>query len=172
MNEEKNKAEISALDSTDGAKKWTLPEEWMELLRLIATLAVCAAMIALYHIYAGPKPVKFVVLDINFIVDAKQMQFTAMLAKPGIVDADREAALDMVKSMEGELRSALDEYRVECGCEVLVKAAALTSSGMPDITKQIASKMGITETSLALAKAQVRQSIEGAKGGSAVAPQK
>jgi hypothetical protein len=143
------------------AKKFMVREEMMEVIRLIAILAVCAGMIGLYHIYIAPKPTKFV-LDVNFIVESKQMQFTAMLAKPGVVDADREAALEMVKSMEGELRTALDEYRSECACEVLVKAAAMTSANMPDITKQIAERMGINAQSLAAAKAQVRASIEAA----------
>jgi hypothetical protein len=146
--------------AAEPSRKFVVSEEVMQVFRLIATLALVVLMFALYHLYLVPKPTKFAVLDLNFIVEAKQMQFTAMLAKPGVVDADREAALELVKNMEGQLKTALDEYRAECQCEVLVKAAALTSGGMPDITTQIAQKMGITSDSLSQAKAQVRQSIE------------
>lgn len=126
-----------------------------------ATIGVAALVgsIALYHNYFAPKPMRLAVLDINYIVEAKEMQFTALIAKPGVTEADRKQAMDLVAGVEPELKRILAEVRQECGCEILVKAAALTSGHIPDITKNVAERMKIDEASVLAAKLQIRQSL-------------
>lgn len=127
---------------------------------LVAGLLLVAGALTVYHLNFAPKQVRFAVLDLNFIMEAKELEFTAMLSSPGVTDVERKNALALVSNIEPDLRRVVADVRKECKCEILIKAAALTSSELPDITKIVAERMGVTEASLSASKSQLKAAIE------------
>lgn len=140
----------------DSGTWWLTP-----IIALIAGIALVAGGLYVYHTRFAYKPVKFAVLDINKIVDSKELIFTALLSKPGVTEEDRKAALDLVAKIEPELQTVLAGLRQECDCEILVKAAALSSPNIPDLTMVVAERMKITEADLSQAKETIKKSMVG-----------
>lgn len=151
--------EVVIVDPTlpvvSSTKWWIAPMAY-----LFTGLLVMVGSFAVYHINFAPKAVRFAVLDLNFIMEAKELEFTAMLSSPGVTDVERKNALSLVSNIEPELRRVVADVRKECKCEILIKAAALTSSELPDITKIVAERMGVTEASLSASKSQLKAAIE------------
>ena len=54
----------------------------------------------------------------------------------------------------------LDEIRTECNCELLVKAAALTSDRIPDYTSEVASRLKLTEEAVNKAREDIRSAMQ------------
>ncbi len=141
------------------AQRW-----WVAPLITVAAMTICVVgSLGIYHQYFVPRPVKFALLDLHYIIDAKEIEFTSMLASPSVTEAERKKAMDLVSGIEPELKKVLAQVRVDCGCEILVKAAALTSSNIPDITKQVADLMKINADEIIKAKERIRQNINGSQ---------
>lgn len=130
---------------------------------LVAVLVLIVGALTVYHISFARKPIKLAVLDLNFIMEAKELEFTAMLSRPNVTDVERKNALALVAGIEPDLRRVVAEVHKECQCEILIKAAALASDQLPDITKVVADRMGVNEASLSAAKTQLKASLEAAK---------
>ena len=143
-------------DADDESRTWWLAP----LAALFAGVALVASGLYVYHTKFAHKPVKFAVFDLNKVVDSKELIFTAMLSKPGVTDEDRKVALDLVAKIEPELQAVLAEIRQECGCEILVKAAAMSSPNIPDLTMVVAQRMKITEADLSQAKETIMKSMQ------------
>jgi hypothetical protein len=140
-------------------QKWWVTPMWA----VLGAVACIVGSLTVYHQYFAPRQVKFALLDLHHIVDAKEIEFTSMLAKPNVTDDDRKRAMDMVAGIEPQLKQVLAQVRSECGCEILVKAAALTSDNIPDITSRVAELMKINDQDLAKAREAIRRNITGAK---------
>ena len=135
---------------------------WVAPLTTVAAVTACmVGSLSIYHQYFAPKPLNFAVLDLHYIVDAKEVEFTSMLASPSVTDDERKKALDLVAGIEPQLKQVLDQVRRECECEILVKAAALSSTKIPDVTKRVADLMNINAENVAKAKEQIRRNING-----------
>ncbi len=151
--------EVVIVDPTlpvEGPTRW-----WIAPMAYLFTgLFVVVGCLVVYHINFAPKAVRFAVLDLNFIMEAKELEFTAMLSNPGVTDVERKNALALVSNIEPDLRRVVADIRKECQCEILIKAAALTSNELPDITKMVAERMGVTEASLSASKSQLKAAIE------------
>jgi hypothetical protein len=144
-------------ETTGEAQRW-----WVAPLVTIATVAVVVVgSLYIYHQIFASKPMKFAVLDLHYIIDAKEVEFTAILASPSVTDDERKKAMDLVSGIEPQLKDVLSQVRAECGCEILVKAAALSSTSLPDITKRVGELMGINPENVAQAKEQIRRNING-----------
>ena len=154
--------ETPTTDHQEASKQITVDIQrwWVAPLVTVAAVTICmVGSLSIYHKYFVPRPLKFAVLDLHYIIDAKEIEFTSMLARPSVTDDDRKKAMDLVSAIEPQLKQVLAQVRTECECEILVKAAALTSSGIPDITKQVANLMKIDEADVAKAKERIRQNI-------------
>lgn len=157
--------ETSVTDNQDASEN--LPAEaqrwWVAPLVTVASVAACMiGSLSIYHQYFAPQPLKFAVLDLHYIIDAKEVEFTSMLASPSVTDDERKKAMDLVSGIEPQLKEVLSQVRTECKCEILVKAAALASDKIPDITKRVADLMNINAENVAKAKDQIRRNINGA----------
>ena len=139
---------------TDAQRWWVSP-----MINVTAITACMLASLVIYHHYFAHRPVKFALLDLHYIIDAKEIEFTSMLANPSVTDAERKKAMDLVSGIEPELKKVLAQVRMECECEILVKAAALTSSNIPDVTKQVADLMKINADEIVKAKEKIRHNI-------------
>lgn len=140
----------------DTQRWWVAP-----LITVTAITACMVGSLSIYHQYFAPNPVNFAVLDLHYIVDAKEVEFTSMLASPSVTDDERKKAMDLVSGIEPQLKQVLDQVRAECECEILVKAAALSSTKIPDITKRVADLMNINAENVTKAKEQIRRNING-----------
>lgn len=156
--------ETSITDSPDASEQTPAEAQRWWVAPLITVAAVTACMIgslSIYHQYFVPQPLKFAVLDLHYIIDAKEVEFTSMLASPSVTDDERKKAMDLVSGIEPQLKQVLNQVRSECECEILVKAAALSSAKIPDITKRVADLMNINAENVAKAKEQIRRNING-----------
>lgn len=138
------------------------PALWwlMPLATVVIGATALVGSFAVYHQYFAVKPMRLAVLDINFILEAKELEFTSVLSRPGVTDADRKAALERVAKIEPELRRVVAEVRKECGCEILVKAAAISSEQILDVTGTVAARMQINEASVAGARKDLLNALE------------
>jgi hypothetical protein len=139
----------------------SVAQRWWVIPLMSAVLMEMALLGSLfvYHQQFAPRPIKFVVLDLHRIVDAKQLEFTSILTRPGVNEDDRSKALELVGEIEPQLKRALKLVREECNCQILVKAAALTSEEIPDVTQKVATLMNISDSNLAQAKEQIKRNI-------------
>lgn len=148
------------------------PKWWLAPMGyLVAGLVMMIGVVTVYHISFARKPVRLAVLDLNFIMEAKELEFTAMLSRPGVTDVERKNALALVAGIEPDLRRVVAEIHKECQCEILIKAAALTSDQLPDITKVVADRMGVTESSLSVSRAQLKAALEAGRSDAPKAAQ-
>ena len=153
--------------STDKGIEPSAQRWWVAPVMSMAGVVVCIiGSLSIYHHYFAPRPQKFAVLDLHHIVEAKEIEFTAMLGKPNVNDDDRKRAMDLVAGIEPQLKQVLIQVRAECDCEILVKAAALTSDNIPDITKHVAKLMKINDQELAKAREMIRRNLVGSGSGS------
>lgn len=142
-------------ETSEEAQRW-----WVAPLVTISAVAVVVVgSLYIYHQIFASKPTRFAVLDLHYIIDAKEVEFTAILASPSVTDDERKKAMDLVSGIEPQLKEVLSQVRNECGCEILVKAAALSSTNLRDITKRVAELMGINPENVAQAKEQIRRNI-------------
>jgi hypothetical protein len=156
--------DASITDSQDASEQIRVEAQrwWVAPLVTVAAATAClVGSLSIYHQYFAPKPMHFAVLDLHYILDAKEIEFTSMLASPSVTDDERKKAMDLVSSIEPQLKQVLDQVRRECECEILVKAAALSSTKIPDITKRVADLMNINAENVAKAKEQIRRNING-----------
>lgn len=155
-------ATVATIDVPEIAGKespwWLAPAGY-----LFAVLVLIVGALTVYHISFARKPLRLAVLDLNFIMEAKELEFTALLSRPGVTDVERKNALALVASIEPDLRRVVAEVHKECQCEILIKAAALASDQLPDITKVVADRMGVNEASLTASKAQLKASLDSTK---------
>lgn len=138
------------------------PGRWWlaPLFGLLAGVALITASMAIYHRHFAYKPQQLGVVDVSLVVEAKRDIVHAMLAKPGVTELEKQTALDLLVKVEPELRAVLDDIRTECNCELLVKAAALTSDRIPDYTSEVASRLKLTEEAVNKAREDIRSAMQ------------
>lgn len=151
-------------DNQPSSSWWLAP-----LFALLGGLVLAVTSLTIYHRHFAYKPMQLGVVDVSLIVEAKRDIVHAMLAKPDVSDAERQKALDLLVKVEPELRAVIDEIRAECGCELLVKAAALTSDRLPDYTGEVAHRLQVTEEAVKRAREAIQNAMAQA-GGAAVPP--
>lgn len=145
---------LSGQAPAEYSRWWLAP-----LVNTLGAVTFMAASLTVYHFFFAPRPVTFAVLDLHRIVDAKEIEFTAMLSQPNVSEADRKRAMDLVAGIEPQLKQVLNQVRSECGCEILVKAAAMTSGSIQDVTPRVAELMHINEQDVAKARDQLRRNL-------------
>jgi hypothetical protein len=71
--------------------------------------------------------IKLGVIDLAGIVAAKEQQFSALLTKPTVTDAERAQAFEQVKATGASIEQAVAQVRASCQCVLLTKGAVLSS---------------------------------------------
>lgn len=109
---------------------------------LIASL-VSIVVVSLYHVTTRYvlKPPAYVVINLAEVVEAKEKVFTDMLSKPGITDADRGAAYELVKKFGADMEKEVANIQRDCNCMVFVKGALL--AGAEDKTPDLKKRLGL-----------------------------
>lgn len=108
---------------------------------LIVTVVLVASSLLSYHWWARHHGMQRVgVVDIASVVAAKEKEFTALASKPGVTDADRQKAFEMVKSFAADLGAVMKALPDECECLVL-NSAAVVGGNTEDLTPQVMKKL-------------------------------
>lgn len=125
------------------------------LMAAAAAVLTCGAGLWAYHAAFYAPPLRIATVDLDAVVEAKQLQFAEAIGRPGITDAEREGALKLVEGFASELGKAVSELKSECECLVLVKAAVVGASGM-DLTPQLKQKMQVSNVDVEALRARIR----------------
>lgn len=137
---------------------------------VLAAVFVCASAIGLYDWYTKGNG-RFMSVDIQTVMDAKQIEFTELALKAGANDSDREKAIRLAADIPRQLYKVLDEITGECRCVLLVRAAVV-SSRVPDVTDTVLERMGLSKEKVSQARRNVEDQLrESAKvDGAVIAP--
>jgi hypothetical protein len=116
---------------------------------LVSILVTILGQIAYAHY--GPKAVRIATVDINEVMQIKEVQLTVMASKPGVTDKEREAAYDEITKFGSSFEGAIGELQRDCDCLILVRAAVV--KGAEDMTGALKLKLGMGDITLAQALA-------------------
>lgn len=138
-------------------------------LAAMVALVVVLCTLALYHAKFVKPPRTVATIDLDALVAAKEMAFIEQLSRPGIGDADRERAYEMVRSFGRDMDAAIAEAAASCQCDIFVRAAVV---GRPeqDLTDAVGQRVGISMMAVADAKARVRNALTAASPTSGGTP--
>lgn len=148
--------------------------DWGRTLRaffspLPVALLVTAVAVSTYHIaFYAPVP-KIATIDLEAVIEAKQLHFAEIVSRPGASDADREHAMALVDSVAPELNRAVAELVAECGCLVLLKNAVVGHVA-PDLTARLKDKVNVGNVDVAVLRAKLRDNARGPAPSSLPAP--
>lgn len=147
-------AVVAEADAESGASVST----WMLWAKVAFIALSCSIVVAAgYHmLIRGQLPLPIATVDLQSVVEAKELQFTDIVTRAGATDADRDRAYQLVARLGGELEKAVDELRNECKCMVLVRAAVV-GSAPNDLTASLRQKMGVAEVDVAALRERLRQ---------------
>jgi hypothetical protein len=127
----------------------------MPLWMVIASAALVSILVTILgqiaYAHYGPKAVRIATVDINEVMQIKEVQLTVMASKPGVTDKEREAAYDEITKFGSSFEGAIGELQRDCDCLILVRAAVV--KGAEDMTGALKLKLGMGEVTLAQALA-------------------
>lgn len=131
---------------------------WADWGRVAFVSLACSTLVAVgYHMLTrAHAPLPIATVDLQSVVEAKELQFTDIVTRTGATDADRDQAYQLVSKLGGELEAAVNELRRECNCLVLVRAAVV-GSAQSDLTAALRQKMGVAEVDVAALREKLRQ---------------
>lgn len=117
---------------------------WPVLIGLITAILVCAAMVGAYHYYVVvPSKQRIATVDVQEILDVKQLQMTKALLQKDLDDSGRAKIYDDIKEFTGTLEQTISDIQRECACTLLVRAAVVKGDA-PDLTGAVKSRLGMT----------------------------
>jgi len=119
----------------------------------LAALVSCTS-IAVYHVAFAPR-VKMATIDLATVLEASEVLFTEIVAKPGATDADRAAAYELVRQTGPKLDAAIGALQARCGCVLLARPAVI-GSGSIDLTADLKAIMGLDRVDLDASKARLK----------------
>lgn len=111
----------------------------------VALLALGASLLALTLVLRTPAPTTYATIDLNAIVALKEKEFTTLLSKPDVSDAQREQAYELVKAIGPQIEAGIKALHQSCKCVILTRGAVLSGdeAAMPDLTAVLKAKLGI-----------------------------
>jgi hypothetical protein len=111
----------------------------------VAVVAFGLALASIVLALNQPKAPLLGVIDLGGVMQVKEQQFTAMLTKPNITEADRASAFDLVKAVGSQVEGGIRAVRDECKCILLVKGAVITVDhpALTDYTPLLKAKLGM-----------------------------
>lgn len=127
-----------------------------------AFIVVCVALIG--YLKFLDKETKFAVVNIEEIMEAKQIQLASMVAKQGLSDKDRGAAYEMAANFGGDLHEALKKTHQECGCLILTSGAVVSTDTL-NLTGRVKELVGLSGVDINAMKKKIEESMRFAPGG-------
>jgi hypothetical protein len=115
------------------------------LINMLAILILSALLVLAYHHFYVLKaiPPRLVTLDVNEILELKQLESSLNLLKGGTDDKNALALYrnisDFAKTLEAEVR----RLQTECECVLIVRSAVIGSDHMDDLTAILKERVGL-----------------------------
>jgi len=108
---------------------------------VLSVVALMAGSVLAWMAWHARVP-SFSTVDIADVVKEKEAQFTALLSKPSVSDADRQAAYLLVQKLGPEIEQAVARIQRECSCTLLVKSAVVAGASS-DLTPRLRELLGM-----------------------------
>lgn len=139
-------AQPAALSEGDAARQ-PLPFGMSIVMTLLVSIGITVIGILAYHKFFSNPPLRIGTVDINEVMQIKQLQLTAMATRPGATDQDREAAYDEISRFGRNMESAIAEMQQYCNCVIMVRAAVIRGQH-EDMTADLLKRLGMENASL------------------------
>lgn len=141
-----------AEDAAPGAGPQTAARQPMSfIMTVVAMLLISAAVMLVgqivYHQWFTKPTQRISTLDLNEIMQIKQLQLTTMATRPGATDRDREAAYDQIGQFGRDIEAAISELQRDCNCVLVVRAAVLKGHH-EDLTGELKKRLGMESASV------------------------
>ncbi len=153
--------------SVDSGTERPTPGGWTKGTLGLATIALMGwtvASIALTNVWTQGghgeiEPPRVGMVDVQEIMETLELQFTSLVTKPNVSDADRDAAYELVKQSAPRIETLLATIQRDCACLLLTRASVVAGSAVTDYTPQIKVALGLDRVDIATLKTQVRESM-------------
>ena len=122
----------------------------------LVSLALVALAVFLYDRLLAPRPRAIAVVSFRAVLEAKEAQFSEVVARPGVSDAERQKAVDAIDSLVSNLGPTIAALAADCNCIVLVKEAVVGSADI-DLTPQLIGKLGLGDVNVAEIRARLQR---------------
>ncbi len=105
----------------------------------LTTLLTVVCLVAAYHflVIKSLPSSDIGTVDIAALIKAKEAQFTDLLSRSNVTDADREAAYKLVSNIGPQIERAVTAVQKQCKCILIVRSAVLAGDNVHDYTKVI-----------------------------------
>lgn len=161
MNAEKPEAVESAVNVTEplGKEADTGASIWLTYaITVLIAVVVCVLALATYHyLIAKEDRQRLAMVDINEVLELKQLQMTVGALQPGVTDKDRERMFEEIQAFAKKLEEGVKQLQGECGCTLLVRAAVVNPQGL-DLTDRLKEVVGVAGLDAAALARQVKES--------------
>lgn len=114
----------------------------------LISLALVVLAVFLYDRLLVPRPRAIAVVSLQAVLEVKEAQFSDVVARSGVSDAERQSALDAIDSLVSNLGPTISALAADCNCIVLVKEAVVGSADI-DLTPQLIGKLGLGDVNVA-----------------------
>jgi len=129
--------------------------DWKQVVLLLGlSWFMAAAVVFAYHKLVYSKSRAFAIVDINEIVNIKQLQFQQILVKSNVTDRDRTTAYEMVTELGKILPEKVELLHQQCNCVILTKGAVIGGEAM-DLTENLKAELGLAGISSKSLKEQM-----------------
>lgn len=119
----------------------------------VATLVSCTTILVYHLVFASR--MKVATIDLAPVLEASEVLFTEIVAKPGATDADRAAAYELVRQTGPKLDAAIGALQARCGCVLLARPAVI-GNGSADLTMDLKVMMGVDHVDLDASRARLK----------------
>lgn len=120
----------------------------------VVALIVSIVVLATYHLFTHARS-KPGMVDVASLLEMNELMFTERISKPGISEADKEQALEMVRQTAPKIEAAVFDIQRECNCLLLTKPAVVGDTAI-DYTPRIRKALGFDNVDPALIQARIR----------------
>lgn len=127
----------------------------------IATFCAVVVVILALIVYTRffETHVTFATVDLQHIMEARQLQFISKVTGPNVTDRERGEAYDLASRFGHDLNEALKTAQKECGCIILTQSAVVLGN-QPDMTSRIKELMGLQGVNVDALKQQFKQGFD------------
>lgn len=121
------------------------------MVQLMLTLLVSMMVLGVYHYYYGNQQHNIAVVDINELVELKQLVVSANALTMKKTDKTSQELYDQITAFTKQLESEITALQDECECMLLVRPAVIkgkTTIDYTDVLKQHLSLDGLNKDEL------------------------
>jgi len=115
------------------------------LINICAVLILVTIQIMVYHnFFVVPAiPPRIAALDVNEVLEVKQLQETMLLLKGGMSEQNAMVIYNDIANFARSMDTEVRKLQEECKCVLVVRAAVMTGARVDDLTPLIKERLGM-----------------------------